>query len=214
MTCGSPRMVRHSILVPGVAISMRMLFKFVTATSAHTFPALLVALGSAPLAHAASVPTVRPEIVRTFPHDQRAFTQGLVFHDGRLYESTGLLGQSTLRRVVPSTGAVEKSVSLAGNLFGEGLALVGDRFIQLTWQNQVALRYDLDFKTVDRVDYTGEGWGLCFDGARLVMSDGSSRLLFRNPATFAVVGDVEVRNANGPQSRLNELECVGPHVFA
>jgi glutaminyl-peptide cyclotransferase len=191
-----------------------MVFKFVTAKSAHTLPTLLVALGSAPLAHAASIPTVRPEIVRTFPHDRQAFTQGLVFHEGKLYESTGLLGQSTLRRVVPSTGAVEKSVSLAGNLFGEGLALAGDRFIQLTWQNHVALRYDLDFKPVDRVDYTGEGWGLCYDGARLVMSDGSSRLLFRNPSTFAVMGDVEVRNVYGPVSRLNELECVGPHVFA
>jgi len=193
---------------------MRMVFKFVTAKSAHALLTVLVALGSALPARAASVPTVRPEIVRTLPHDPRAFTQGLVFHEGKLYESTGLLGQSSLRRVVPSTGAVEKSVSLAGELFGEGLALVGDRFIQLTWQNHVALRYDLDFKAVDRVDYAGEGWGLCYDGARLVMSDGSSRLLFRNPSTFGVTGDIEVRNANGPLSRLNELECVGPHVFA
>src|SRR5687768_14111940 len=105
MTCGSPRMVRHSILVPGVAISMRMVFKFVTAKSAHALLTLLVALGSALPARAASVPTVRPEIVKTFPHDREAFTQGLVFHEGRLYESTGLLERSTLRRVVPSTGA-------------------------------------------------------------------------------------------------------------
>jgi glutaminyl-peptide cyclotransferase len=182
--------------------------------SASAAIALSAFFGSVLPAQAASVPTVRPEIVASFPHDRQAFTQGLVFHEGKLYESTGLLGRSTLRRVVPSTGVVEKSVTLAGDLFGEGLALAGDRLIQLTWQNRVALRYDLDFVAVDRLEYTGEGWGLCYDGERLVMSEGSSRLLFRNPTTFAVTGDVEVRNASGPLSRLNELECVGPHVFA
>jgi glutaminyl-peptide cyclotransferase len=193
-----------------LTISNRILRKLVTRAAV----ALSVISGVALPARAASVPTVRPEIVATFPHDRDAFTQGLVFHEGRLFESTGLIGRSTLRRVVPSTGAVEKSVTLAGNLFGEGLALVGDRFIQLTWQNHVALRYDLDFTVQDRLEYTGEGWGLCYDGQRLVMSDGSSRLLFRNPTTFAVTGDIEVRSANGPVTRLNELECVGPHVYA
>jgi glutaminyl-peptide cyclotransferase len=191
-----------------------MVFKFVTARPVCAWLALVALLGSAPLAHAASVPTVRPEIVATFPHDRQAFTQGLVFHEGRLFESTGLVGRSTLRRVVPATGAVEKSVTLSGDLFAEGLALVGDRFVQLTWQNHVALRYDLDFASIDRLEYTGEGWGLCYDGKRLVMSDGSSKLLFRNPTTFAVTGEIEVRNANGPVSRLNELECVGQHVYA
>jgi glutaminyl-peptide cyclotransferase len=191
-----------------------MLFKFVTATPARASLALLFALGGARPAHAVPVPTVRPEIVASYPHDRQAFTQGLVFHQGKLYESTGLLGRSTLRRVVPRTGVVEKSVALSNDLFGEGLALVDNRLVQLTWQNQVALRYDLDFAPIDRLEYTGEGWGLCYDGARLVMSDGTSRLLFRNPTTFAVTGEVEVRNANGPVSNLNELECVGSHVFA
>jgi glutaminyl-peptide cyclotransferase len=165
-------------------------------------------------ASAAQPQTVRPEIVATYPHDSRAFTQGLVFHQGKLYESTGLLGRSTLRRVVPSTGVVEHSTSLAADQFGEGLALVGDRFFVLTWQNQVVLTYDLDFAPVGRFDYTGEGWGLCYDGRRLVMSDGSSRLFFRNPATFAIIGEVEVRGANGPVPNLNELECVGSLVYA
>jgi glutaminyl-peptide cyclotransferase len=162
----------------------------------------------------AAPPTVRPEIVATHPHDPQAFTQGLLLHQGKLYESTGLLGRSSLRRVVPATGAVEKSTSLAADLFGEGLALVGDRLIQLTWQNHVALSYDLEFNALGRFDYTGEGWGLCYDGERLVMSNGSSRLLFRNPTTFAVTGEVEVRGTSGPVANLNELECVGSFVYA
>jgi glutamine cyclotransferase len=103
--------------------------------------ALACLFGSPARASAAPPPTVRPEIVATYPHDPGAFTQGLLFHQGKLYESTGLLGRSSLRRVAPSTGVVEKSTSLAPNEFGEGLALVGDRFFVLTWQNHVALTY-------------------------------------------------------------------------
>jgi glutaminyl-peptide cyclotransferase len=176
--------------------------------------ALACLFGSPAHASAASPQTVRPEIVATYPHDPGAFTQGLLFHQGRLYESTGLLGRSSLRRVVPSTGVVERSTRLADDQFGEGLALVGDRFFVLTWQNHVALTYDLDFAPVGRFDYTGEGWGLCYDGQRLVMSDGSSRLFFRSRATFAVLGEIEVRGANGPVPNLNELECVGSLVYA
>jgi glutaminyl-peptide cyclotransferase len=152
--------------------------------------------------------------VASFPHDPRAFTQGLLVHQGKLYESTGLLGRSTLRRVAPASGVVEKSIDLASNVFAEGLALVGDRLFQLTWQNHVAYTYDLDFRATGRFDYTGEGWGLCYDGERLVMSDGSSKLFFRHPTTFAVLGEVEVHNANGPVRNLNELECVGSLVYA
>jgi glutaminyl-peptide cyclotransferase len=174
-----------------------------------------VAFFGAPSPHAFAQPTtVRPEIVATYPHDRRAFTQGLLLHEGKLYESTGLLGRSSLRRVVPATGAVEKSIDLASDVFAEGLALVGDRFFQLTWQNRVAFTYDLDFNAVGRFDYTGEGWGLCYDGKRLVMSDGSSKLYFRNATTFEVMSEVEVRNANGPVANLNELECVGSLVYA
>ena len=158
--------------------------------------------------------TARPEVVASFPHDREAYTQGLLLHSGRFYESTGLVGRSTLRRVVPATGMVEWRFTLAGNLFGEGLALVGDRFIQLTWQNNVAMIYDLDFNRAGTFDYQGEGWGLCYDGARLVMSDGSNRLFFRNPQTFAVIGEVAVTRGGSAVSRLNELECVGKLVYA
>jgi glutamine cyclotransferase len=193
--------------------SQRIRLKAVTKTLA---PALLVfgAVFSVTSRDASAAQAVRPEIVAVYPHDRQAFTQGLLVHDGKLYESTGLLGRSTLRRVVTATGTVEKSVRLENHLFGEGLALAGDRFFLLTWQNHVALTYDIDLNPIGQFDYTGEGWGLCYDGRRLVMSDGSSRLFFRNPTTFAVTGDIEVKTANGPISNLNELECVGSLVYA
>jgi glutaminyl-peptide cyclotransferase len=109
---------------------------------------------------------------------------------------------------------VEWRFTLAGNLFGEGLALAGDRFIQLTWQNNVAMIYDLDFNRQGTFDYEGEGWGLCYDGTKLVMSDGSNRLFFRNPQTFALIGEVSVTRDGAAVSRLNELECVGKLVYA
>ncbi|HEX6276932.1 MAG TPA: glutaminyl-peptide cyclotransferase [Polyangiaceae bacterium] len=195
-------------------ISQRIRLRTFTKTLAR-IAAVFGAICGASLPEAsAQTQAVRPELVATYPHDRQAFTQGLVVHEGKLYESTGLLGRSTLRRVVTATGAVEKSVSLASNLFGEGLALAGDRFFQLTWQNRVALTYDIELNPTGQFEYAGEGWGLCYDGRRLVMSDGSSRLFFRNPTTFAVTGDVEVRTATGPVSNLNELECVGSLVYA
>jgi len=162
----------------------------------------------------AAAPTVKPVVVRALPHDPRAYTQGLLLHAGRFYESTGIRGRSSLRRVVPDSGVVEREIDLSDEYFGEGLALVGDRLIQLTWKNQVAFVYDLDFTRLTSFQYTGEGWGLCFDGKRLVMSDGSSRLSFRDPATFEELGGVEVKLDGEPVTQLNELECVGHEVFA
>jgi glutaminyl-peptide cyclotransferase len=204
----------HSILDLASVISNRI--STASVTKALVRSALVAAvLFARPTPEAlAQTPTVRPEIIAAHPHDRQAFTQGLLVHEGKLYESTGLLARSTLRRVVLATGLVEKSVSLANDVFAEGLALAGDRLFQLTWQNHVAFTYDLDFNPVGRFDYAGEGWGLCYDGSRLIMSDGSSRLFFRNPTTFAVLGEVEVRNANGPIANLNELECVGSLVYA
>ena len=167
--------------------------------------------GAADVVHAQ---VVRPEIVAVHPHDAEAFTQGLLLHDGRFFESTGLNGRSSLRRVVPVTGLVEHRIELASELFGEGLALVGNRLIQLTWLNNVALVYDVDFNRLGTFDYDGEGWGLCYDGSRLIMSDGSSRLFFRSPDTFDLLGEVQVARGGTPVSRLNELECVGRLVYA
>lgn len=156
-----------------------------------------------------------PRIVAEYPHDPAAFTQGLVFHDGWFYESTGLRGRSTVRRVEPSTGLVAAATALPSTDFGEGLALVGERLIQLTWQEQVARVYDRATLTeASQFRYEGEGWGLCFDGERLVMSDGSTQLFFRDPTSFDVVGEVTVTRDGTPVDQLNELECVRDHVYA
>jgi glutaminyl-peptide cyclotransferase len=156
------------------------------------------------------------EVIARHPHDPMAFTQGLeVLDEGRLIESTGRYGRSSLREVVLETGEVERRHDLPDQFFGEGLALVGDRVVQLTWREGVAFVYDLStFAVIDEHRYEGEGWGLCHDGERFVMSDGSSRLTFRHTETFDVLGTVEVRNAGRPVPELNELECVDDVVYA
>jgi glutaminyl-peptide cyclotransferase len=153
------------------------------------------------------------------PHATDAFTQGLLFHDGFLYESTGQRGRSTLRKVDPETGEVLVRRKLPPALFGEGLARVpserGDRLVQLTWQAGLALVWDL--ATLERVGehrYDGEGWGLAFDGEHLVMSDGSSTLVFRNPETFEEVSRVQVTLGGRPLAQLNELEWVDGALWA
>ena len=158
---------------------------------------------------------LEPVVQARYPHDPSAFTQGLVFADGRFYESTGLYGESTLREVIPESGEVIRSLPLEARYFGEGLALADDRLIQLTWRSGVAFVWDADtFELLDTFRYETEGWGLCFDGADLWMSDGSAVLVRRDPDTFAVRGRVEVTDRGEPLGLLNELECVGDHVYA
>lgn len=158
---------------------------------------------------------LRVSVVRRYPHDTSAFTQGLLWHDGFLYESTGLRGLSTLRKVRLETGDVVERRDLDPSLFAEGLALVGDRLIQLTWTEGEAHVWSLDgFRHRRTFTYDGEGWGLCHDGRHLVMSDGSDQLTFRDPRTFREVRRVSVREEGRPVEELNELECVGSAVYA
>lgn len=160
-------------------------------------------------------PRITPTVLEVRGHDRDSFTQGLQFVDGRLFESRGQRGQSALTEIDANTGDVLRSVRLADNLFGEGLAVVGDRLIQLTWQAGLALVYDMDsFELVDTLTYEGEGWGLCHHDNSLVMSDGSATLTYRDPATFEVRATVEVTLAGTPIDRLNELECVDDRVYA
>lgn len=154
-------------------------------------------------------------VINVTPHDVDAFTQGFLFNDGVFYESTGRWGESSVRRVDIATGVVAQQFDIDQQHFGEGLALVGDRLIQLTWQSEVALVYDQDtLQPIDEIPYSGQGWGLCFDGVNLVMSDGSARLAFRDPDTFELVREVDVTDNGVPATGLNELECVGDQVYA
>ena len=155
------------------------------------------------------------QVHRVLPHDPQAFTQGLLWWNGKLYESLGERGKSELRRIDPATGEVEQRAPIPVFFFGEGLALAGERLVMLTWQAQRAFLFHRDsFAKLGTFTYQGEGWGLCHDGARFVMSDGSSKLTFRNSASFAFAGTVEVTLDGVPLAHLNELECVAGAVYA
>jgi len=155
------------------------------------------------------------EIVGSTPHDPHAFLQGLVWYEGGFYESTGLNGQSTLRRVAYPSGEVVKQVDVPREYFAEGLAMVGDRLIQLTWQSKKGFIYDREsFGLLGDFPYSTEGWGLAYDGSSLILSDGSSRLFFLDPDTFDLRRSVSVTLDGRPLDRLNELEWIKGEVWA
>jgi glutamine cyclotransferase len=155
------------------------------------------------------------DVVNVYPHDREAFTQGLVYRDGVLYESTGLKGRSTLRKVRLETGEVLQRQVVDSRYFAEGLTDWGNRLIQLTWDTNVAFVYDLvSFKPLRTFSYAGEGWGLAHDGRRLIMSDGTPTLRFLDPEAFQVTGRVEVRDGSVPVEDLNELEFVNGEIYA
>ncbi|HEX9922254.1 MAG TPA: glutaminyl-peptide cyclotransferase [Anaerolineae bacterium] len=154
-------------------------------------------------------------IINIYPHDSNAYTQGLIYQDDIFYEGTGLRGQSTLRKVEVETGQVFQLLRLADELFGEGITIFGDRIIQLTWQEHIGFVYDKNsFELQQEFTYPTEGWGLTHDGERLIMSDGTALLYFRDPANLTEIGRVEVFDENGPVILLNELEYINGEVFA
>lgn len=156
-----------------------------------------------------------PRVIRSLPHDTGAFTQGLLLENGLFYEGTGQRGESEFREVDPETGTVLRRQSLDDVYFGEGLALTDQWFIQLTWQEGVAFVYDRDtMESLGQFSYTGEGWGLCYDGERLFHSDGSERIVIRDPNTFGTLGQITVTIDTIPIIELNELECVGDSIYA
>ena len=156
------------------------------------------------------------KVVASFPHDTSSFTQGLVFADGQFYESTGLEGESTLRRVEIATGKTLQRIDVPKQYFAEGLALVGDELLQLTWKHQIAFVYDrTTFKQKRTFPYTGEGWGIAYDGAsRLVRSDGSDTLTFLDPKTFTTTRTLRVQDAGRAVTNLNELEWIEGEIWA
>ena len=191
-------MHRHLLLVVATAMT------FITGFS-----------GSAGAQRKTTAPVSGYQVVRVYPHDPTAFTQGLVFADGVLYEGTGLNGQSTLRKVTLENGVVLQQQRLDAQYFGEGIALVGDSILQLTYTTGVGFVYDrATFQRQRTFTYTGEGWGLAYDGTRVVMSDGTPFLRFLDPKTLKETGRVQVTDGGRPVEDLNELEFVKGEIYA
>lgn len=153
-------------------------------------------------------------VVNTYPHDENAFTEGLVYENDSLYESTGLYGNSTLRRVNLETGEVLQLYTLPDEYFGEGITIFDDKIIQLTWREHKGFVYDRrSFDLLQEFNYSTEGWGITCDGTRLIMSDGTANLYFLDPATFEKVGQVEVHDT-APVTQINELEYINGKIYA
>lgn len=177
---------------------------------------LLLAVASLGCAGRTVAPQVgRVEVVASFPHDPAAYTQGLQFENGRLWESTGLYGQSSVREVDLASGSVRRSHALPATVFGEGLTRLGDVLWVLTWRENTAFALDPDtFAVLATNRYEGEGWGLTTDGTSLIQSDGTSTLRWIDPATFTVTRTVSVTENGQPRQNLNELEWVDGALFA
>jgi glutamine cyclotransferase len=154
-------------------------------------------------------------VVNMFPHDPEAFTQGLVFHQGRLYEGTGLLGQSSIRIVELETGEITLIHHVPPEYFGEGITILGDRIIQVTWQSRVGFVYDRDtLEPLDTFTITSEGWGLTHDGVSLILSDGTPTLRFLDPETYQETRVVEVHDGDEAVRLINEMEYIDGEIYA
>jgi len=155
------------------------------------------------------------EVENIYDHDRSAFTQGLVYEDGAIFEGTGLYGESTLRKVDPTTGEVLQEKELSSEYFGEGITIFGDRIIQLTWKSNLGLVYDkTSFEQLETFEYDTEGWGITHDGEHLIMSDGTSTLHFLEPGTYEELYVIEVLFNGTPIERLNELEYINGEIYA
>lgn len=212
----STRVMWAGMLVGGViAVGVFLVPKSLKPTEETVAPVEIRPADAQTPPRTVEIEALRARVLRRYPHDMDAYTQGLIWHGGVLYESTGQYGSSSLRRVRLDDGEVLAERKLDRKLFGEGLARVGERLIQLTWRSGKAIVSSLDtLEQQETLRYGGEGWGLCFDGNSLIMSDGSSTLVFRDPETMKVRRRVTVRRDGIPVEMLNELECVDPHVYA
>lgn len=203
---------RKGILLTGLLLAVAavvVVFAFRTRTAENSPPEVRPAVQARPPVQTAF------EVVASYPHDPSAFVQGLVWHDGVFYESTGLEGESALRKLEFPSGKVLRVHNLAPELFGEGLARVGNRLVQLTWKSRRGFVYDLaTFDLVREFGYEGEGWGLTFDGRHLIMSDGTSVLRFLDPETFEVVRRLQVTSNGTPVHSLNELEYIKGEIWS
>jgi glutaminyl-peptide cyclotransferase len=177
--------------------------------------AALAAFGCGPASQAGGIPEYGYEIVHVYPHDPLAYTQGLFYLNGLLYEGTGLNGRSSIRKVRLETGEVLEKHDIGEEYFGEGIVNWKDRLLEITWRSQAGFIYDLaSFATRGQFSYPGEGWGLTQDGRRIIMSDGTSELRFWDPETLREVGRVLVTDDGRPVPELNELEWIKGEVYA
>jgi glutaminyl-peptide cyclotransferase len=164
---------------------------------------------------AGRAPTYGYQVVRSYPHDHGAFTQGLIFRNGFFYEGTGMNGQSGIRKVKLETGEVLQHKALGSEYFGEGITDWKGTLLEITWKSEIGFVYDIDsFNQTKTFSYKGEGWGLTHDGTRIIMSDGSAQLRFLDPATLKEIGRITVHDEAGPVERLNELEYVKGEIYA
>ncbi len=211
--------LRHDFSVPFRSLFFRHLLLRPTALLASLGLALLAGCGQKPAGTGgpatSSVPVFTYEVVHTWPHDPGAFTQGLVYLDGALLESTGLNGRSSLRDVELATGRVQRRTDVPAEFFAEGMTVLNGKVFQLTWQNQQGFVYDLaSFAREKAFTYTGEGWGLTTDGHVLIMSDGTAQIRCLDPATFAITRSINVTLNGQPLAQLNELEWVKGEIWA
>ena len=186
-------------------------------------PVLIAAAGAVLLAffldlrarNTSKVPIYGYKIINTYPHDRNAFTQGLVFEGGVLYEGTGHQGRSELRQVELETGQVLRFSKLGLEYFGEGITIYADKIIQLTWKAGKGFVYDKQsFKLLAEFSYPTQGWGVTYDGNNLIMSDGTATLYFLDPRTFEITKRLKVRSSKGTVEKLNELEYIQGQVYA
>jgi glutaminyl-peptide cyclotransferase len=196
---------RHSALLTSVLLIAATLLS----------PATSRSITLSEFIHSSTVPRLEVEILAQIPHNPMSFTQGLLFHDGYLYESTGLYGGSTLQKLNPQTGDTLIVDSLESSLFGEGISLCDGKIVQITWRESMALIHRLDdLKVVSAWQYPTEGWGLTTDGKRLIMTDGTPYMYFRSLTDFSLQGKITVRLQGQPIQALNELEYVKGTVYA
>jgi glutamine cyclotransferase len=154
-------------------------------------------------------------IINIFPHDPESFTQGLVYHQGYLYESAGLYGKSALKKMDIQSGKAIKIVKLGTKYFAEGMAILDNKIYQLTWQNQTGFIYDLmSFRAMGEFSYSGEGWGLTSDGKSLILSNGTEFISYLNPKTYKVIRKIKVQDGDVPVNNLNELEYIRGEIWA
>ena len=162
-----------------------------------------------------NIPIYHPKIFQVYPHDQDAFTQGLFYFNGFLYESTGLYGHSSLSKIDLESGLVVQKKELTIEYFAEGIALYDSQIVQLTWQSKKGFVYNLaDFNLIKEFSYPTEGWGLTFDGEYLVLSDGSDMLYYLNPVTHQTIKQLHVTVNGQPCDRINELEYINGNIYA